>query len=159
MEHFKKLRNSDNTPSWQPKHWQKVCPYPLCPSYRQFARLLSIILIGKSRSAWLNTKYPNIADRNTHKLSKICYYHSEVFCWKPLLSSRSYDLGFGYSSASLLLNGIDCCWFLRHMKITNFSQLCFYLISSRYPFHFFLWLDPFSSIAFDMRRMNLLFYS
>ncbi|KAG5676603.1 hypothetical protein PVAND_006426 [Polypedilum vanderplanki] len=35
-----------NTPSWQPKHWEKVCPYPLCPSYRQFARLVSIILIG-----------------------------------------------------------------------------------------------------------------
>ncbi|CAO1308366.1 unnamed protein product [Diamesa serratosioi] len=34
------------TPSWQPKHWQKVCPYPICPSYRQFARLVSIILIG-----------------------------------------------------------------------------------------------------------------
>ncbi|XP_040159562.1 sodium/hydrogen exchanger 9B2 isoform X1 [Anopheles arabiensis] len=34
------------TPSWEPPGWQKVCPYPLCPSYRQFARILSIILIG-----------------------------------------------------------------------------------------------------------------
>ncbi|KAL7041785.1 hypothetical protein ACKWTF_000888 [Chironomus riparius] len=35
-----------STPSWQPKGWEKVCPYPLCPSYRQFARLISITLIG-----------------------------------------------------------------------------------------------------------------
>lgn len=36
-----------NTPSWEPPHWQRVCPYPLCPSFRQFARIISIILIGK----------------------------------------------------------------------------------------------------------------
>ncbi|XP_055638910.1 sodium/hydrogen exchanger 9B2 isoform X3 [Toxorhynchites rutilus septentrionalis] len=35
-----------STPSWEPPGWQKVCPYPLCPSYRQFARIISIILIG-----------------------------------------------------------------------------------------------------------------
>lgn len=35
------------TPSWEPTHWQTVCPYPLCPSYRQFARIISIILIGE----------------------------------------------------------------------------------------------------------------
>lgn len=33
--------------SWEPPGWQRVCPYPLCPSYRQFSRLLSIILIGE----------------------------------------------------------------------------------------------------------------
>lgn len=26
--------------------WQKFCPFPLCPSFRQFARLWSIIIIG-----------------------------------------------------------------------------------------------------------------
>lgn len=36
-----------NTPSWEPPHWQKICPYPLCPSFRQFANILAIILIGK----------------------------------------------------------------------------------------------------------------
>ncbi|CRL01326.1 CLUMA_CG014448, isoform A [Clunio marinus] len=41
-----RCRAQYNTKSWQPKYWEKVCPYPLCPSYRQFARLLSIILIG-----------------------------------------------------------------------------------------------------------------
>lgn len=35
-----------STPSWEPPGWQKVCPYPLCPPYRQFARIISIILIG-----------------------------------------------------------------------------------------------------------------
>lgn len=36
----------DDTPSWEPPMWQKFCPYPLCPSFRQFARLWSIIIIG-----------------------------------------------------------------------------------------------------------------
>ncbi|XP_065094948.1 sodium/hydrogen exchanger 9B2 isoform X3 [Ochlerotatus camptorhynchus] len=35
-----------STPSWEPPGWQKICPYPLCPPYRQFARIISIILIG-----------------------------------------------------------------------------------------------------------------
>jgi hypothetical protein len=34
-----------NTPSWEPPHWQKICPYPLCPSYRQFARLITLVFI------------------------------------------------------------------------------------------------------------------
>ncbi|XP_045535519.1 sodium/hydrogen exchanger 9B2 isoform X2 [Papilio machaon] len=34
------------TPSWEPPHWQKICPYPLCPSYRHFAQTLSVFLIG-----------------------------------------------------------------------------------------------------------------
>ncbi|KAJ0181768.1 hypothetical protein K1T71_002490 [Dendrolimus kikuchii] len=33
-------------PSWEPPNWQKVCPYPLCPSYRQFAQTISVIIIG-----------------------------------------------------------------------------------------------------------------
>lgn len=36
-----------NTPSWEPPGWQRVCPFPLCPSYRQFANILSIFLIGE----------------------------------------------------------------------------------------------------------------
>lgn len=42
-----KCRGEDNTPSWEPNFWQKCCPFPLCPSFRQFARLWSIIIIGK----------------------------------------------------------------------------------------------------------------
>ncbi|KAL0849107.1 hypothetical protein ABMA28_013464 [Loxostege sticticalis] len=33
-------------PSWEPRNWQKICPYPLCPSYRQFAQTLSVFIIG-----------------------------------------------------------------------------------------------------------------
>ncbi|XP_049887743.1 sodium/hydrogen exchanger 9B2-like isoform X2 [Pectinophora gossypiella] len=33
-------------PSWEPPNWQKVCPYPLCPSYRQFAQTVAVFLIG-----------------------------------------------------------------------------------------------------------------
>lgn len=41
-----KCRGEDNSPSWEPPLWQKFCPYPLCPTFRQFARLWSIIIIG-----------------------------------------------------------------------------------------------------------------
>ncbi|XP_063838819.1 sodium/hydrogen exchanger 9B2-like isoform X5 [Ostrinia nubilalis] len=33
-------------PSWEPRNWQRICPYPLCPSYRQFAQTLSVFIIG-----------------------------------------------------------------------------------------------------------------
>ncbi|XP_055859226.1 sodium/hydrogen exchanger 9B1 isoform X2 [Episyrphus balteatus] len=41
-----RCRGDENRPSWEPPHWQKVCPYPLCPSFRQFSRIISLILIG-----------------------------------------------------------------------------------------------------------------
>lgn len=41
-----RCRTTYSTPSWEPKYWQKLCPYPLCPSYRQFSNLIALILIG-----------------------------------------------------------------------------------------------------------------
>ncbi|KAL0273603.1 UNVERIFIED_CONTAM: hypothetical protein PYX00_006236 [Menopon gallinae] len=41
-----KCRQKESKSSWEPPHWQKVCPYPFCPSYRQFARLVALILVG-----------------------------------------------------------------------------------------------------------------
>ncbi|XP_037958585.1 sodium/hydrogen exchanger 9B2 isoform X2 [Teleopsis dalmanni] len=41
-----KCRGEEHTQAWEPPHWQKVCPYPLCPSFRQFARIMVLILIG-----------------------------------------------------------------------------------------------------------------
>nr|XP_014102702.1 sodium/hydrogen exchanger 9B1 isoform X1 [Bactrocera oleae]XP_036226455.1 sodium/hydrogen exchanger 9B1 isoform X1 [Bactrocera oleae] len=41
-----KCHGEENRPSWEPPYWQKICPYPLCPSFRQFARLLVLIVIG-----------------------------------------------------------------------------------------------------------------
>lgn len=41
-----KCRQKESSTSWEPPHWQKVCPYPFCPSYRQFARLVALILVG-----------------------------------------------------------------------------------------------------------------
>ncbi|XP_075149828.1 na[+]/H[+] hydrogen antiporter 1 isoform X2 [Haematobia irritans] len=41
-----KCRGEESTPSWEPPHWQKLFPYPLCPSYRQFARIVVLIMIG-----------------------------------------------------------------------------------------------------------------
>ncbi|KAK6619103.1 hypothetical protein RUM44_003485 [Polyplax serrata] len=41
-----KCRQKENTKSWEPSHWQKICPYPFCMSYRQFARLFALVLVG-----------------------------------------------------------------------------------------------------------------
>ena len=36
----------DDTPSWEPPGWRRACPQPFCPSYRKFARLLCLFLLG-----------------------------------------------------------------------------------------------------------------
>ncbi|XP_025153435.1 uncharacterized protein LOC105182503 isoform X2 [Harpegnathos saltator] len=36
----------DDTPSWEPKGWRKACPQPFCPTYRKFARILCLFLLG-----------------------------------------------------------------------------------------------------------------
>ncbi|CAG9771290.1 unnamed protein product [Ceutorhynchus assimilis] len=41
-----KCRSEESHPSWQPSAWPKLCPYPFCPTYRQFSRILAIGLIG-----------------------------------------------------------------------------------------------------------------
>ncbi|XP_063236365.1 sodium/hydrogen exchanger 9B2-like [Bacillus rossius redtenbacheri] len=43
----KKCRQPDTgIPSWEPPLWQHVCPPPFCPTYRQFARVLALSLVG-----------------------------------------------------------------------------------------------------------------
>ncbi|KAL1494854.1 hypothetical protein ABEB36_010373 [Hypothenemus hampei] len=42
-----KCRSKESTPeSWEPKYWSFLCPYPFCPDYRKFSRLLSLAVIG-----------------------------------------------------------------------------------------------------------------
>ncbi|KAJ3654391.1 hypothetical protein Zmor_013581 [Zophobas morio] len=41
-----KCRQKETHPSWQPPHWSKICPYPFCPTYRQFSRMIALVLIG-----------------------------------------------------------------------------------------------------------------
>ncbi|KAJ8958964.1 hypothetical protein NQ318_019735, partial [Aromia moschata] len=42
-----KCRSTDEgLPPWQPYFWPNICPHPFCPSYRQFARLISLGMIG-----------------------------------------------------------------------------------------------------------------
>lgn len=41
-----KCRTVDTAPAWEPPLWQKLCPYPFFPSYRQFANILALLLIG-----------------------------------------------------------------------------------------------------------------
>ncbi|XP_017786127.1 PREDICTED: mitochondrial sodium/hydrogen exchanger 9B2 isoform X2 [Nicrophorus vespilloides] len=38
--------NEPPHPSWQPPMWNKLCPYPFCPTYRQFSRIIALCLIG-----------------------------------------------------------------------------------------------------------------
>ncbi|KAI4478437.1 hypothetical protein M0802_014542 [Mischocyttarus mexicanus] len=41
-----RCHGSDDTPSWEPPGWRKACPQPFCPSYRKFARILCLFLLG-----------------------------------------------------------------------------------------------------------------
>ncbi|TDG45672.1 hypothetical protein AWZ03_007947 [Drosophila navojoa] len=41
-----KCRGEEPSESWEPSFWQKVFPYPLCPTFRTFSRLIVLILIG-----------------------------------------------------------------------------------------------------------------
>ncbi|KAJ8867939.1 hypothetical protein PR048_031748 [Dryococelus australis] len=44
----KKCRQADSggVPSWEPPMWERICPAPFCPTYRQFARVLALFLVG-----------------------------------------------------------------------------------------------------------------
>ncbi|CAG9859258.1 unnamed protein product [Phyllotreta striolata] len=39
-------RSDDGRQSWKPSYWPKLCPYPFCPTYRQFTRIIVLCLIG-----------------------------------------------------------------------------------------------------------------
>lgn len=41
-----RCQGRDDTPSWEPPGWRKACPQPFCPSYRKFARILCLFLLG-----------------------------------------------------------------------------------------------------------------
>lgn len=36
----------DENPSWEPPGWRRACPQPFCPSYRKFARVVCLFLLG-----------------------------------------------------------------------------------------------------------------
>lgn len=40
-----RCRQKEEHPSWQPTLWPRVCPYPFCPTYRQFSRIIALCLI------------------------------------------------------------------------------------------------------------------
>ncbi|KAK9879223.1 hypothetical protein WA026_004068 [Henosepilachna vigintioctopunctata] len=41
-----RFRKTEVENHWEPKPWQFLCPYPFCPTYRQFARLIALLLLG-----------------------------------------------------------------------------------------------------------------
>ncbi|KAL7742052.1 hypothetical protein ACLKA6_018300 [Drosophila palustris] len=41
-----KCRGDEPSESWEPPFWQKVFPFPLCPTFRTFSRLVALTAIG-----------------------------------------------------------------------------------------------------------------
>ncbi|KAH0554196.1 sodium/hydrogen exchanger 9B2 isoform X2 [Cotesia glomerata] len=41
-----RCHGKDDTPSWEPPGWRRACPRPFCPSFRKFARILCLVLLG-----------------------------------------------------------------------------------------------------------------
>ncbi|KAH8411908.1 hypothetical protein KR222_002110, partial [Zaprionus bogoriensis] len=41
-----KCRGDEPSESWEPPFWQKIFPYPLCPTFRTFSRLVALTAIG-----------------------------------------------------------------------------------------------------------------
>lgn len=41
-----RCRQKESHPSWQPNLWPRMCPYPFCPTYRQFSRIVAVTFIG-----------------------------------------------------------------------------------------------------------------
>lgn len=54
-----RCRGEDHTPGYEPSYWQKICPFPLCPTYRQFSRFWSIIIIGKVKGKTTKRLHPH----------------------------------------------------------------------------------------------------
>ncbi|ALC38651.1 Nha1, partial [Drosophila busckii] len=57
-----KCRGDEPSEAWEPSFWQKIFPYPLCPTFRTFSRLLTLITIGKCVGHYIN----NINNILTH---------------------------------------------------------------------------------------------
>ncbi|XP_020285013.1 mitochondrial sodium/hydrogen exchanger 9B2 isoform X2 [Pseudomyrmex gracilis] len=45
-EELERCHGRDDTPSWEPPGWRRACPQPFCPTYRKFARVLCLFLLG-----------------------------------------------------------------------------------------------------------------
>ncbi|GBP62614.1 hypothetical protein EVAR_46453_1 [Eumeta japonica] len=43
-----RCHQEDPAPGWQPPYWSTLCPFPLCPTYRQSAQQLCIILFWEA---------------------------------------------------------------------------------------------------------------
>lgn len=39
-----KCRKKEVGPGWEPKYWPTTFPYPYCPSYRQVARIMALLI-------------------------------------------------------------------------------------------------------------------
>ncbi|XP_034951609.1 sodium/hydrogen exchanger 9B2 [Chelonus insularis] len=41
-----RCHGKEDTPSWEPQGWRRACPQPFCPSYRKFARIMCLFILG-----------------------------------------------------------------------------------------------------------------
>ncbi|ALC38652.1 Nha1, partial [Drosophila busckii] len=56
-----KCRGEEPNEAWEPPYWQKIFPYPLCPTFRAVARLVSLIAIGKTHLQVLEASHVECA--------------------------------------------------------------------------------------------------
>ncbi|KAJ8915607.1 hypothetical protein NQ315_003391 [Exocentrus adspersus] len=63
--------DEDEKPSWEPEFWQRFCPHPFFPSYRQFSRIISLGLIGCFAWCTLYTLVGNTAAPPNGKLFQL----------------------------------------------------------------------------------------
>lgn len=79
---------------------EKICPYPLCPSYRQFARLFAILLIGECNEKNL---LGNLS------LERLCFWSKKNLCDKIALMIYKFQNSLEMKAQ-------------RHTEITNLSS-------------------------------------
>lgn len=110
-----KCRGEELSSSWEPPYWQKICPYPLCPSYRQFARLLSLVLLGlkinpENYFCYCHKSKRRKIYRFSNMGSRVCNFRRYSSSWWSFIWSSST-----YSSCTF--------WRLAHFfnKITSSS--------------------------------------
>ncbi|KAJ8929707.1 hypothetical protein NQ314_017581 [Rhamnusium bicolor] len=104
---FLKCHSDDeDKPSWQPKHWQKFCPHPFCPTYRQFSRILGLGLIGIFSWCTLYTIVGNTAAPPDGKLFQLILLSICAHFGGWLMSLTTLPALVGMLSTGLLFQNI-----------------------------------------------------
>ncbi|XP_060518367.1 sodium/hydrogen exchanger 9B2-like isoform X2 [Cylas formicarius] len=111
-----KCRSRESHPSWQPMCWRKFCPYPFCPTYRQFSRVISLIIIGFLSWCVIYSLVGDTATPPNGKLFQLI-----------LISISSYLVGWVLSLTTLpaLIGMLFTGLFLQNVGIVNLDESFF----------------------------------